>query len=263
MKSHTDTGKKLKGAELVASGVAIFALLMIFSMADSRAPIASSETRFVEYSEGGMQIVPASCPSNPHTETENECTIISYSQSSYDPGYSQSSYSSGSCPLGFSNQGGECVFVGCPQGYILQNGQCVPVGNNGQCTPTYFCVGNSQYQRNAQCVETLVQNCAFGCSGGGCLSAPPGEGNIIVSPSLVRSAERTTVSWTTSGMVEDSCVVIENNPEITDTGSGESDSFLSSPIRQQTSYTLTCEREDESTFTDSATVNVIPLFEEN
>jgi hypothetical protein len=238
-------------------------LFAMFNFTDSRTPMASSETRFVEFSEGGLQIVPASCPSNPHTD--NECTIIGYSQGSYGS-YSQASYGNGTdCPLGYSPDatGTGCYFTGCPQGYILQGGQCVPAENPGQCTPTYFCMGNNQYQRTAQCAESLVQYCAFGCSGAGCLSAPPGQGNIIVTPSLVRSGERTTVSWTTSGMVDESCYVIENNPEITDTGSGESNSFLSSPIRQQTSYTLTCTKEDESVFTDSATVNVIPVFEEN
>jgi hypothetical protein len=52
----------------------------------SRQPLASSETRFVETSPSGMQIVPASCPSAPHYDGEcsggpltppgNTCAIV-------------------------------------------------------------------------------------------------------------------------------------------------------------------------------------------
>lgn len=62
--------------------------------AHERAPLASSETRFVEYSQNGMQIVPASCPSDPHYS--GECS--SYSQASYysqGTYYTQASYSGG------------------------------------------------------------------------------------------------------------------------------------------------------------------------
>lgn len=252
---------KLKATELGAFAFAVAALFMLFNTAESRAPIASSETRFVEYSKGGMQIVPASCPSNPHFA--GECTVIidSYSQSSYSE-YAQGTYS-GTCPIGYTRtDGGECQFTGCPEGFVLENGTCVAPPQNNQCAP-YYCVGPNLYQNNAQCVGFLVQNCAFGCSGSGCLPAPPGNGNITVTPALVRSGERTTVAWETSGMVEESCYVVENNPTINDSGAGETNSFVTSPIRQQTSYTLICTTQDDEEFRDSATVNIIPIFEES
>jgi hypothetical protein len=65
-------------------------------------------------------------------------------------------------------------------------------------------------------------------------------------------------------MVPDSCTVVENNPDIADSWTGNTGSKTSGAIRQQTSYTLTCARGGEGggTFTDNAVVNVIPVFQE-
>jgi|GEM_PF-1506282 len=178
----------------------------------------------------------------------------------------------GSCPIGYTRNGaGNCVYTGCPSGYILVNGQCVLEPQ--QCTPMNFCagpdingdgVGDEIWRRDAQCTESRVnESCPFGCSGGGCLPAPPGQGNITAQPSLVRSGERSTITWSTNEMEPGSCTVSEDNPEISDSRSGQnSGTFLSSSIRQQTTYTLRCTSLDGTTFTDSARVNVIPSWEE-
>ncbi len=259
--------------EYAILGVVALIGLLMYGGSIERAPLASAETQFVERTAQGLQIVPASCPSSPHYR--GECSGNPDDEGDNgDNGDNRGGDDvsvllvlppnpEGTCPVGYTLNNGWCVFYGCPAGYHIEGGQCVLDQESGQCTARYFCVGNNLYQRNAQCVETLNQECAFGCAGGGCFTAPPGGGNITVTPSLVRSGERTTVAWTTNGMVEDSCVVVENNPEITDTGSGENNSFVSSVIRQQTSYVLTCETEEDGTFTDSATVNIIPIFEEN
>ncbi len=56
----------LKRQEIVI--LTAFAVLLagLFSYTDERPAFSSAETRFVEYSESGLQIVPASCPSGPH-----------------------------------------------------------------------------------------------------------------------------------------------------------------------------------------------------
>lgn len=326
----------LRLKEIITLGIAAVLFGSLFAYgAPEREPIASAETRFVEYSKSGLQIVPASCASAPsdgwfglleasfgtvdYEHYPGECsggesppgcpegTVLQNGvcvpitppptdvcpgdegiQTSgpcggttdacpNDPGIQASGpcgstngcpsgaicvppNSNGGCLLGYSSQGGTCVFGGCPSGYTFTGGQCVP--NGPQCAP-FYCVGNQLYENNAQCVGSFVQACAFGCSGGGCLAAPPGTGNITVAPALVRSGETTRVEWTTSDMLANSCFVTENNPDITDSGSGPSGSFVSSSIRQQTSFTLVCQKQDESTFMDSATVNIIPVFEED
>jgi hypothetical protein len=58
----------------------LLGIAAIFLSSERRSALASSETRFVEQSESGLYIVPASCPSDPHysgecTPTGGGCTI--------------------------------------------------------------------------------------------------------------------------------------------------------------------------------------------
>lgn len=318
---------RLKGREIVTGALAAFALFAMFLSADTRAPIASTETRFVEYSSGGLQIVPASCESTPPYEHySGECTTSTTCPSGQilvgtqcqcptgqtwngtqcvtaptcpqgqtwngtqcvtDPACPQGQTWNGtqcvtgdddgnnnnsSCPIGYTMQNGSCAYTGCPQGYVLQGGQCVLPPQ--QCTPMNFCagpdlngdgIGDEIWRRDAQCTEARVNSaCPYGCSGGGCLPAPAGQGNIAVQPALVRSNERSTVTWTTSGMEADSCSITESNPEINDNRASvpASGSFQTSQIEQKTTYTLRCTSLDGTTFMDSATVNVLPVFQE-
>jgi hypothetical protein len=163
------------------------------------------------------------------------------------------------CPVGYTLQNNACVFTGCPSGFTLQGSACVMVIT--QCTPGNFCIGNNLYHRNTQCTQSLVQNCIFGCSGNSCRSAPQGTGNIVALPSLVTVGGTATVSWQTSGM--ESCVVTDNNPQITTNRTGESGSFTTGALNQQTVFTLTCDRDSGGSFTDSVTVNIVPVFIEN
>ncbi len=59
-----EMGKK----EVVAIILAVAVFFGLFVGAAERASLASAETQFVEYSKSGMQIVPASCESNPPYE---------------------------------------------------------------------------------------------------------------------------------------------------------------------------------------------------
>ena len=146
----------------------------------------------------------------------------------------------------------------CPAGYTVQNGICTPPA--GQCTAQYFCQGNDLYQRTAQCTNQFVQHCTWGCGGNGCLGPPHPTGNITATPSLVRREDTTVVSWTTQYTT--SCTVTENNPDITDSWTGASGTHTSSPLTQQTIYTLTCTGVDGSTLTDRVTVNIVPIEDE-
>lgn len=371
---------------------ALAALIAGASLFVQRSPIASSETRFVETSASGLQIVPASCPSEPphfsgdtgtpdcDPEATNGCTITASPQSiqaggsstltwSFDldsgganlPGFEATLTGFGSVPQSgtrstgplqetttytlsgqyrfgpflsptlFSCQrtvivdAGQCVpnytcvnngvrnsctgaVTPCGAGLVCQNAQCVcpvggappvngqcdsqcPVGQhpldwtsatsacvcntnnqppvNGQCpiaqcTEQFYCSGDDLWirNRNNQCSDgVLEQTCSYGCSNGAC-TIPTSTGNIVAEPRLVRSGETTTVSWETEFMEEDSCTVSENNPEINDSGSGPSGTFVTSAIRMQTRYTLNCTRANGQAFSDFDIVNVIPIFEE-
>jgi hypothetical protein len=170
-------------------------------------------------------------------------------------------------PQNGSLVGGSCV---CDPGFELQGDQCVPVGGP-QC-PQFFCAGPDRngdgiagddlFENDAQCTGSFLQSCSYACSAGACLPAPAGSGNITATPSLVRSKETTRVQWTTVDVEPDSCSVTEDNPQITDVGSGENNSFITSPLEQRTTYTLACTGLNGDPFTDFVIVNVLPMFQE-
>lgn len=299
MATTAPTRSKVSFRDLLVLGIVVAALIGIMTH-EGRSPVASAETQFVEHSARGLQIVPASCASVPDIIPESWAEAFGYDTHEHYPGEcspdpedpedpenpdnpenpggpgTPPSIPPGpgnTCPIGYtlcignqcSEQNyGRCVYSGCPDGFRLEGGQCVP--NAGAQCGGFFCSGSDLYERyqsNGQCLSRMNQRCAFGCSAGGCIAAPPGEGNITVSPALIRSGESTTVTWTTNGMVEDSCTVSDNNPDIAVSDTRSSGSLVAGPIRQQTSFTIRCTKQDESIFSDSATVNIIPVFQED
>ncbi len=226
-----------------------------------RTAVASAETRFVEHSASGLQLVPASCPSSAHYA--GDCGWIPRC----GPGGCIP------CPSGTTAQGDWCVPPPPPLGYSqgsydggYSQGSYVPAQSYYQsyyqgayCSAAYFCSGNDLYYKNASCTDAFVQHCTWGCSGG-CLPPPPPTGNITATPTLVHSGDTSEIKWTTQYTA--SCTVAENNPEINDAWTGTSGTKTSSGLTQQTKYTLTCTGIDGSTFTDSVTVNIIPIWQE-
>ncbi len=329
----------IKEFALLCVMAAVLVVSSFVTGAETRHPIGSSETRFVETSPKGLQIVPASCPSDPHytgdctvvpppppptlvescviTATpqsiaSGQSTVIGWNSSinPYNPisrnisptigsvgpsgsytvsptvtttyvmtgtgGASGSftcsvavSVGGATCPAGQVLQNGACVCpnnlnvtqyptCACPAGFVQSGTICVPI----QCTEQFYCQGNDLWKNNSCTGNSFVQACTWGCSGGGCLGAPPGTGNITASPSLLRAGNTSEISWTTQNMEPGTCAVTENNPEITDSWNGENGTHTSGVIQMQTSYTLSCTGFDGNSFTDSVTVNVIPDFEE-
>jgi hypothetical protein len=166
---------------------------------------------------------------------------------------------SGSSPGGSGTPGasGRVTVTWGGDGSCVADEEAAP-GN--QCTPEYYCSGTDLYHRNAQCTESLVQACVWGCAGGACLTPPPPQGNITATPTIVLSGNTSVISWSAENVA--SCTVTENNPSITDAWSGPAGAETSSGITEQTTYTLQCAGDDGSTFTDSAKVNIIPMWEE-
>lgn len=78
-------------------------------------------------------------------------------------------------------------------------------------------------------------------------------------PSLLRSGQSTRLSWAATNV--SSCVVEGTNRDRWEATSSRVGGEQSSPIRQQTIYTLTCFT-DTQTLRKSVTVNVLPGFEE-
>ena len=115
-------------------------------------------------------------------------------------------------------------------------------GCNGQCNLTSYCSSDG--------TEVTLEDENFDPSD---ISA-----NLIVSPTFVQPGETVTVLWVSSEMA--SCSVTSNrNSDAWATVVG---SQTSSQITEETTYSLTCTAFDDTVVTDSATVNLVPDFQE-
>lgn len=326
---------------------------LILTNSHARPPIASSETRFVDHSEGGMQIVPASCPSSPHysgecsgdpppepssgcvlyrdptTISPGESSTLHWSVADYSlfgvgsvsPSGTTISPTVGSVPSSGSadvsptvtttytlhgvydlpgsldqtfscsrtvtvrapqceNVTFSCIGnsvrnsctgerVACPVGHTCSNGQCVctPTLGGGscqtQCTDSYYCSANDLWKSNTCGGNSFVQTCAYGCGGGACLTPANPDGTITASPALIHRGDTSVITWGATSVA--SCTVTENNPQINDSWTGVSDSKTSSPLTEQTKYTLTCQGvagASPASFEKSVIVNIIPVWVE-
>lgn len=156
------------------------------------------------------------------------------------------------------------------------------------CTPTNVC-GVSNVGTYITCLAscsvsapadpsgscTVVSPCgtltgSIGCNGQCNLSSycgtnPGGDGDpadigadIIVSPALVQPGDTVVVTWSSTEMA--TCSITSNrNSDVWSTILGQQ---TSSPITQETTYSLSCTAFDDSVLTDSATVNLVPDFQE-
>jgi hypothetical protein len=292
---------------LFALALTLFALFVfsLFSNSNlSSGGFRSAELKFTDASARGLAIVPASCPSSPHSAGECEggagagagsfCSIGA-SPSAVQAGQSATLTWAADTTFGFftlntsgsidpgigsvSPSGTQIVSPPASTIYMYHGTQSlfgVPVRNfscsvqisvnapagggftGGACFTGYYCSGSDLYiKESCRGAGQLIQTCAFGCSGAACLAPPPPSGNIRAIPQLVRSGDVTNVSWSAANV--SSCTVSGTD---SDSWSGASGSQVSSKITGQTIFTLTCTGLDGSTLTQSATVNIIPIFQE-
>lgn len=119
------------------------------------------------------------------------------------------------------------------------------------------------------CTGAIVQSCTSGtiCSAGACIAPPPPgvaafgnfTGHLTARPALVHVGETTKLYWNVTNV--SSCLITGNGDTWTDTFSGASGK-TTNPINSQTIYTLSCTGLDSSTFIETATINIIPVFQE-
>jgi len=155
----------------------------------------------------------------------------------------------GSCDASSEDPSGSCsLYVAACDAYATGYNGC-----NGQCNIT-------QYP-----VCTTTQN----PGGGGeieWITLPPGTGEgpadiaaeITAVPALVSVGGSSVVYWNSTET--DSCAVASSSNE--DNWTGRFGTELTSAIIEETTYTLTCEGFDGSSITDTATVRIVPIWQE-
>jgi hypothetical protein len=120
---------------------------------------------------------------------------------------------------------------------------------------------------SCQYPQPAAQSFTYTPPGGG--AAGTQSGNLSINPNIVASGKTTQVYWDISNVL--SCTITGANGDGTgsnstgtwSTTSSGTTGVTTSPITSQTVYTLKCLEEDGVTyFTQTATVNVVPTYQE-
>lgn len=142
----------------------------------------------------------------------------------------------------------------------------------GQCAVQYACSANSIVRTNVSCDTEVIATCEtpFFCSAGSavCLSNEPefvssgdGSGHLQVRPSIVARNSPARVYWNVENV--ESCEVSGSNGQSWSGTASAAGGTVTAGIIQRTTFTLTCERLDGGTFSESAVVNLVPIFNES
>jgi hypothetical protein len=144
----------------------------------------------------------------------------------------------------------------------------ITVTDPPHCTPSYSCSGQTIQYTNNICQVSTVTTCvapAF-CSAGSssCLYPPPSfiqsgaqTGHLTALPSLLPKGTPTTLYWNVGNV--STCSLTGSDGE---SWTGTSGTHTTTPVSQQTVFTLSCAGLDSSTVNESITVNNVPVFQE-
>ena len=147
----------------------------------------------------------------------------------------------------------------------------------GQCAVSYSCSGQTIQQTDVSCNVSNVTTCISPtfCSAGSSVCLYPQveyapDGHLAVRPAIVHAFLTAHVRWNVSNV--SSCTVTGTNGDTWTvagnagndwTSTSGSPGMVTSPVTAPVTYTLTCTGLDgQQTTPESATVSVIPIFEE-
>lgn len=138
-----------------------------------------------------------------------------------------------------------------------------PADPSGTCQVTTPCGNASGYIGcNGTCNVTSMSSCnsngvTIVTQNNNNFNAADIDANIVVTPQLVKPGETTNVQWISTET--SSCTVTAANG---DSWTGLFGEQTSGAITGETTYVLTCTAFDDSTVTDSATVRIVPAWQE-
>ncbi len=148
----------------------------------------------------------------------------------------------------------------------------VDVSKDLSCNPRYFCSNQTIKYLSAECNVSTIKACVAPtfCVNGlsECRYPPPGfnpevgfTGHLQAIPSLLHENDKTSLHWNVSNVDASTCIVQgANGDEWKKLSASGSSGKSSSPIAQQTIYTLYCKGVDGSDLKDKVIVNILPEF---
>ena len=162
---------------------------------------------------------------------------------------------------------GSCTGTGGTTSFNIGLGATLSVS----CTPAYSCSSQTIQYTDAACAVSDVTTCVSPefCSSGSatCLSAPIGftesggfTGHLQAAPLIVPQGTPTTLYWNVDNV--ESCTVTGNNGDSFSGASSGAGGQETAEIEQQTVFTLSCDGLDGTTVTETQTVNILPVFNE-
>ena len=139
------------------------------------------------------------------------------------------------------------------------------------CAPTYSCSNQTIQHTDASCNVSNVTTCTAPsfCSAGSsiCLYPSPSfiqsgsqSGHLTAIPQILPSGLTTMLFWDVANV--SSCTVTGTDGEHWSGASSPTNGQATSPILQQTTFTLACSGLDGSSINESIVVNVLPVFQE-
>jgi len=255
----------------------ILAIGILGAVGSTATPFRSAEVAFTDSSAHGLAIVPASCPSYPHYS--GDCSIL---PSGCGPGTLNDQCTS-TPPSGCTGSSCTGAPTTCPDGSpIPANGICT-TGLIGRCVATVSCTNSTTaHYVNSSCYASdIACPTNWSCSAGACVPPPAAQFNAFTAtgadgtsfaasgalsarPVLLAPGSTTRLYWNVANAQSCSITSSTGTDNWTSASSGGS-GVVSSPITQQTVYTLTCNSIAGAyppTVSGSVTINLIPTFQE-
>jgi hypothetical protein len=165
--------------------------------------------------------------------------------------------------------------VQCEQSEVraCANGCADAFSCNPECALSYSCSGSTIILTDISCATSNITTCEnpYFCSGGSqvCLAPLPkfisgGEldGNLKAIPSLVQREDVTQIFWNVENASE--CAVIGSNGDSWVGSTSGLGGKITSPILEETSYTLSCSAliEGDKGLEENIQVKVAPIYRE-
>ncbi|MEK7063241.1 MAG: hypothetical protein AAB955_00950 [Patescibacteria group bacterium] len=134
-----------------------------------------------------------------------------------------------------------------------------------QCTTGLFCKGTDVYSRNAQCVESFVKSCPFGCLNGECIDGPAEEPDLTLNatPPLIKKGQSCTLAVSARSVT--SCSLTGSGVSVTFPATGgivAATTVITPSLTVTSPYKLTCTGTNGATLSKTVECKIAPSFEE-